>query len=211
MRRIIANEVRNGEREAIGTWDMMRAQRINEMAGHGDDPLAARLLLSSPFGIPKLEKASTKEIFVTDVGRFDARSSHVIATHEELHVPGAPRASGTLPPSTTLALPYLKEASASPAAQLLLRAEEEDEIDPEQLDSPITKSRLASLGISDPNVTSPGLLRRALHWFGLSSSHEEKEDEAEAADAIQATVRYGTVTPTPSTEHRASTRNATHT
>ena len=41
----------------------------------------------------------------------------------------------------------------------------EEELDPDQQDSPYTRRTLEAHGVTDPNTASPGFLRRTLHWL----------------------------------------------
>ena len=140
-KRIVSKMVQLNELEDTGTWDLRCAQRINYWAGYGGNENMIKLLAAPPLAVPELAARSDKEVVIQPLGRLDSRVSHPIATEQQLAaLPNAPTAIALLPPQTLLAFPALRSITTSPAALLMERREEE--LDPDQQDSPYTRRTL---------------------------------------------------------------------
>ena len=157
-----------------------------------------------PWQVPTLQPSN--ELCIQKIDRLDVRCSRLIPTDQTLQsVINAPVAIGCLPPRSLLALPALANTVRSSAAALITNLSSgEEEVDPKQLDSPISRNRLTEMGIDDPRSASPGLLRRVVGWLTdgsarlLSSSPSasapppaprDDAEEKEKADAIQSSIR----------------------
>lgn len=162
-KRIISQQVALGQHENLGTWDTRAAQRINRWAGHKDDANMIRLTAVAPHAVPTLKPSN--ELVIHKLERLDSRCNRLIPTDATLQsTPGTPIAIGCLPPRNLLALPSLTSTVRAPASALTLSSN--NFIDPQQMDSPMSKRALDAFGINDPSKASPGMLRRCIDWVG---------------------------------------------
>eukprot|EP00966_Prymnesium_polylepis_P143615 3315269-Prymnesium_polylepis.2 len=115
-----------------------------------------------------------------------------------------PIAIGCLPPRSLIALPALVNTVRTSAAALITDLSSGEEVDPKQLDSPISRNRLKEMGVEDPCSASPGLLRRVVGFLTDGSARlfsstsasapppaprDDGAEEKEKADAIQSSIR----------------------
>ena len=188
-KRIVAKQVELGQQEDLGLWDVRRALRINQLAGHGAEADGmARLTHLPPLAVAAPPPKPPDAVCIQPLGRLDVRATKPLPTEVALRTQvGAPCARPAVPPSVHLALPQLAKLPLLPAGSQWLQLqggkggeseeEEDDELDPSQLDSPNSRRLLAAAGVDDVQAASPGLLSRAWSWAmstgkGASTSND---------------------------------------
>ena len=111
-RRIVSKAVELGEQDDLGTWDIRRGLRINELAGHGNLSTMIRLLTIPPLFLSAPPRKPAHVICIQTMGRLDVRANHQLPTVQQLKaLVGAPQASVKLLAPVAMALPGIKVSS----------------------------------------------------------------------------------------------------